>query len=96
MEAGPTLRTAVSTGGSAVTVNDLETGENRTATLGDLAYLSCLTDALDEIDIACCSVTVQDVQPEMAPLRSLEVMLSNTTKPVGMAMTKARQCRGCF
>lgn len=68
--------------GEGIVTNDLRTGERRPTVKDDIADIACITDALDEIDIAAGAVAPRDVPPETAALHGLEAALPNTTKPI--------------
>jgi len=71
-----------STSGLAVYISDLETGEERKVTKGDLAKFIRLADALEGVGYVWTSLTLSDV-PNMAHgAHELWVTLQNTTKHV--------------
>jgi trimethylamine--corrinoid protein Co-methyltransferase len=72
----------VSTGGVALSITDMETGEARSATTRDLADIARLADALDPIDAVWPLVTTSDVPAHAQFANELWVCLKNTTKHI--------------
>lgn len=72
----------VSTDGCGVNVWDLDSGERRPSTQKDLADLTRVADALDEVDLQWPMVVAGDVPVEVHELTELAVTLENTTKHV--------------
>lgn len=72
----------VTTDGCGVNVWDLDSGERRPSTQKDLADLTRVADALDEVDLQWPMVVASDVPVEVHELTELAVALENTTKHV--------------
>lgn len=72
-------------GGGPPFAYDLDTGLRRQATLDDLAAVTCLLDALPNVDVVIPLFAPQDVPPELLVVASTETMLRNTRKPVSSA-----------
>jgi len=70
------------TGGAALNVLDLETGEKREAVLKDIANIAKLVDALDNIHFFIRPVVAQDVRREFLDVNKYYAALSNTSKHV--------------
>jgi trimethylamine--corrinoid protein Co-methyltransferase len=82
-------RVSMGTGGAALKVIDVGATEPRKATLGDLARLARLVDALDNIDFFLRPVVAQDIPREVLDVNKYYACLANTTKHVmGSAYTK--------
>lgn len=75
-------RVYLGTGGAALTVIDLETGEARPASLQDVADIARLVDALENIHFYLRPVVAQDVPKELLDVNKYYAALSNTTKHV--------------
>jgi trimethylamine--corrinoid protein Co-methyltransferase len=75
-------RVYVGTGGAALTVLDLETGESHPAVLRDVAELARLVDALENIHFYLVPVYPTDLAEEVVDLNTYYAALSNTTKHV--------------
>lgn len=75
-------RVHIGTGGAALNVLDLETGERRRALLRDVAELARLVDALDNIHFYLVPVYPTDVEVEEVDLYTYYTALANTTKHV--------------
>ena len=75
-------RVHIGTGGAALTVFDLETGEPRQALLQDVAELARLVDALDNIHFYLIPVYPTDMGKEEVDVRQFYAALANTTKHV--------------
>ena len=86
LEPGGKVRTR--NAGGMTQVQDLETGEIRTAVLGDVENFARLLDGLDDIDFVA-PLYPSDVPPETVELQVLERMFSNTDKNINIrALTK--------
>jgi len=72
-------------GGGPPFVYDLERGERRPATLEDVADMTRLLDALDQVDVVIPLFGPQDVPAELLTVASTAVALQNTSKPVSSA-----------
>ena len=72
----------VSTGGVTLFMTDLESGERRKASRGDLADFARLTDALEPIDAFWPIVTTSDVPPHSQFVHELWTSFQNTTKHI--------------
>ena len=70
------------TGGAALNVLDLETGEKREAMLKDIANIAKLVDALDNIHFFIRPVVARDVPREFLDVNKYYAALSNTSKHV--------------
>jgi trimethylamine--corrinoid protein Co-methyltransferase len=70
------------TGGAALNVLDLETGEKRKAVLKDIADIAKLVDALDNIHFFIRPVVAQDISSEFLDVNKYYAALSNTSKHV--------------
>ncbi|MEA1964809.1 MAG: trimethylamine methyltransferase family protein [Candidatus Aerophobetes bacterium] len=70
------------TGGAALNVLDLETGEKRGAVLKDIADIAKLVDALDNIHFFIRPVVARDVPREFLDVNKYYAALSNTSKHV--------------
>ena len=68
--------------GCAAELIDLETGERRASTTGDVAEITRLADALPEIGFVWQPVAARDVPPPAAPLHELRAQLGATTKHI--------------
>jgi trimethylamine---corrinoid protein Co-methyltransferase len=66
--------------GEGIVIVDPETGELREPTKADVAGVTRVIDALDEIDVVERPVGSGDVDQALAPLHNAEAILSNTTK----------------
>ncbi|HIC88420.1 MAG TPA: hypothetical protein EYP04_03330, partial [Anaerolineae bacterium] len=66
-------------------IYDLNTGERRPALLGDVADITCVLDALPNVDVVIPHFGPQDVPPELLAVASTDVMLRNTRKPFSAA-----------
>jgi len=75
-------RTYFGTGGAAINVVDLETGNIRKSTLKDIADFARLVEELPNIDFFVTPCTAQDVAEEYLPVNEFYAALSNTTKHV--------------
>jgi trimethylamine--corrinoid protein Co-methyltransferase len=81
------------TGGAALTVLDLETGEARPGTLKDIAQLAKLVDALENVHFYLRPCIPQDVPKEAMDINQFYASLSNTTKHVMAAAQSVRTAR---
>jgi trimethylamine--corrinoid protein Co-methyltransferase len=70
------------TGGAAVGVLDLETGEARPTTLQDQAQLARLVEGLENIHFFQCPVVPRDVSADKLDINSFYAALANTCKNV--------------
>jgi trimethylamine--corrinoid protein Co-methyltransferase len=77
--------------GEGTKVYDLETGEHRDSTLGDLALIARLCDALEMCETFEMAVTPTDVEPENAYLEGFVTALRNTTKHVHAGVDRGGQ-----
>ncbi|MBU4561886.1 trimethylamine methyltransferase family protein, partial [bacterium] len=76
------------TGGAALNVLDLETGERRESRLKDIADIAKLVDALDNIHFYLRPVVARDISSEFLDVNKYYAALSNTSKHVmGSAYT---------
>ena len=75
-------RVHIGTGGAALTVMDLETGEPRPAALKDVAELARLVDALDNIHFYLIPVYPTELGKENVDILQYYAGLANTTKHV--------------
>ncbi len=76
------------TGGAALNVLDLETGERRESRLKDIADIAKLVDALDNIHFYLRPVVARDISSEYLDVNKYYAALSNTSKQVmGSAYT---------
>ena len=66
--------------GEGIEIIDPQTGELREPTKADVASLTRVIDALDEIDVIERPVGSGDVDQALAPLHNAEAILANTTK----------------
>jgi len=70
------------TGGAAVQVLDLETGEARPTTLKDQADIARLVENLENVHFFQCPVVPRDVPADKLDINSFYAALANTYKPV--------------
>ncbi|MBN1178994.1 MAG: trimethylamine methyltransferase family protein [Anaerolineae bacterium] len=75
-------RVHIGTGGAALTVLDLETGEPRRAVLQDVVDLARLVDVLDNVHFYLVPVYPTDVEKEVVDVNTYYAGLANTTKHV--------------
>lgn len=87
-------------------IRDLESGEFRSTTLGDVADTTRLMDAMENVQLIMATlVGAKDVPPEESVTRPFAMVLANTTKPIfgpgptngdeaRKAVTLARAVRG--
>jgi len=83
----------VSTDGCGVNVWDLISGARRPSTQNDLADLTRVADALDEVDLQWPMVVAGDVPVEIHELTELAVTFENTTKHVQHEALSASEAR---
>jgi trimethylamine--corrinoid protein Co-methyltransferase len=69
-------------GSDTLNIIDHRTGERRTPVLEDVVEGTVLCDALPNIDFVMSMVVPSDVDQAVADRYQMEVMLSNTTKPI--------------
>lgn len=77
-----TNRTFTGTGGMALSIYDLETGERRPTTLDDGAKIAKLIDALDNIDWYTLPIYPNDVPKEDVDINRFYAGIKNTSKHV--------------
>jgi len=70
------------TGSDTPYVLDAHTGERRTAVLEDIANVSTLIDALENLDFVMCMGIASDVPEEISDLYHFKAMVTHTTKPI--------------
>ncbi len=75
-------RVYIGTGGAALNVLDLETGQPRPAVLRDVAELARLVDALDNVHFYLVPVYPTDVSKDVVDVNTYYAGLANTTKHV--------------
>jgi trimethylamine--corrinoid protein Co-methyltransferase len=75
-------RVHIGTGGAALTVFDLETGQPRPAVLRDVAELARLVDALDNVHFYLVPVYPTDLDKDVVDVNTYYTGLCNTTKHV--------------
>ena len=75
-------RIYMGTGGTALNVLDLDTGERRPSTLEDVAKIARLVDALDNIHFYLLPVYPNDLPKEKVDVNRFYAGLSNTSKHV--------------
>ena len=71
-----------STSGYAVQIYDSTTGNRHAITQEDLAWITCLADGLDQVDIYALLGTPTDSPPETNDRYQLAIALTNTTKHI--------------
>jgi len=76
------VRVHMGTGGAAVKVLDLETGQVRESTLADVAQIGRLVDALDNIHFYLRACVARDIPTENLDLNTYYTAITNTTKHV--------------
>ncbi len=72
----------VGTDGCGVEVLDIQTGEKRTSQLQDVADISRLADATEEVAFHWVPVSAQDKPPETRGLHEIKTIWQNSTKHV--------------
>lgn len=75
-------RVYMGTGGAAVKVLDLETGQVRPSTLADVARIGRLVDALDNIHFYLRACVARDVPTGLLDVNTYYAAIANTTKHV--------------
>lgn len=75
-------RVHMGTGGAAVKVLDLESGQVRESTLQDVARIGRLVDALDNIHFYLRACVARDIPEDKLDLNTYYAALANTTKHV--------------
>ncbi len=75
-------RVYMGTGGAAVKILDLESGESRKTTLSDVGQIGKLVDALDNIHFYLRSCVAQDVPIQHLDLSTYYAAITNTSKHV--------------
>ncbi len=75
-------RVHIGTGGAALNVVDMDTGQPRQALLRDVAQLARLVDALDNVHFYLVPVYPTDLDKEQADLNTYYAGLAHTTKHV--------------
>ena len=68
------------TDGCGIEIIDIDTGELRRSVLQDVADISRVADALDEIGFIWTPLSAHDMPPESRSLHELKVQWANTTK----------------
>ncbi len=86
-------RVYLGTGGAALTVLDLETGEARPGNLSDLSQLARLVDALENIHFYLRPCVPQDIPKEAMDINQFYASLSNTSKHVMGAAQSVQTAR---
>jgi len=81
------------TGGAALTVLDLETGQARPGAIQDLAELARLVDALENVHFYLRPCIPQDIPKEVMDINQFYASLSNTTKHVMGAAQSVQTAR---
>ncbi len=79
-------RVYIGTGGAALRVVDMDTGEIRPALLRDVAQTALIVDALENIHFFLVPVYPTDVPEELAEINKFYASLVNTTKHVQAGM----------
>lgn len=75
-------RVYLGTGGAALEVLDLETGEARPGTLQDIAQIATLVDALENVHFYLRPCIPQDIPKEVMDINQFYASLSHTTKHI--------------
>jgi len=75
-------RVHLGTGGAAVNILDLDSGEPRHPTLVDLGNIAWLVENLENIHFLLRPVVARDVPPEILDINKFYTCLANTTKHV--------------
>ena len=86
-------RVYLGTGGAALTVVDLETGEAKPGTLQDIARIAKLVDALDNVHFYLRPCVPQDIPKETMDVNQFYAGLANTTKNVMASAQSVRSAR---
>ena len=89
-----TGKTATHTGGSIPYVNDLETGQKREATLGDLENLVRLMNHLENLSMVGAVVQPQELPAKISEIIQMATVFRFAAKPLsGTAVSSAAQAR---
>ena len=83
----------VSSGGGAIWMLDLDTGEPRPTTKKDIEDTSRVTDALEHFDLCSPTGIPQDVKPTVVDVMAAEAMMIHTVKPYLIAPADGEQAR---
>ena len=83
----------IGTGGAALSVLDLETGQPRPAVLHDVAELARLVDALDNVHFYLVPVYPTDMGKDEVDVNTYYASLANTTKHVQAGVYSVRGIR---
>jgi trimethylamine--corrinoid protein Co-methyltransferase len=75
-------RVYMGTGGAALRVIDLDSGETRPSNLEDIAKMAKLVDGLENIHFYTIPCTAQDIPQEKLSINEFYAAISNTTKNV--------------
>ncbi len=86
-------RVYLGTGGAALTVLDLETGEPRPGTLRDVAQLARLVDGLENVHFYLRPCVPQDIPKEAMDINQFYGALANTSKNVMAAAQSVQSAR---
>lgn len=86
-------RVHMGTGGAALQVLDLETGEIRKALLGDVADMARMVDALDNIHFYLIPIYPTDLPEDQVEISKYYAALANTTKHVQAGVYTSRGIR---
>jgi trimethylamine---corrinoid protein Co-methyltransferase len=86
-------RVYLGTGGAALTVLDLETGEARPGTLQDIAQIAKLVDALENVHFYLRPCVPRDIPKEAMDINQFYAALANTTKNVMAAAQSVQSAR---
>jgi trimethylamine--corrinoid protein Co-methyltransferase len=86
-------RVYLGTGGAALTVLDLDTGEARPGTLRDIAQLAHLVDGLENVHFYLRPCIPQDIPPEQMDINQFYASLSQTTKHIMGAAQSVQTAR---
>ena len=89
-------RVYLGTGGAAIKILDLETGEARPSTLKDLYQLARLVDALDHLHFFLRPCIPTDVSPAAYDENSLLASLKGTTKHIMFGITDEQGFQKAF
>jgi trimethylamine--corrinoid protein Co-methyltransferase len=83
------------TGSDCLNIIDHRTGKRREAKLGDVEEGVVLCDSLSNIDFVMSMVMPSDVNTAIADRYQMELLLSNTTKPIIMVTYEYEGCLDC-
>jgi len=86
-------RVYLGTGGAALTVLDLETGQPGPGTLRDIAQLAKLVDGLENVHFYLRPCIPQDISKEAMDINQFYAALANTTKNVMAAAQSVQSAR---